>query len=77
MLTDRERKEREVKMKAEREERLEASSTRKRQMQELEMRRKQNEKPSDLEQVCDIVMNSCLRCARDEMMVYCAKMKVL
>ena len=41
-------------MKAEKEERLGASNTRKKDMNELEMRRKQNEKPSDLEQVCII-----------------------
>ena len=53
VFSEEERREREARMKAEREERLEASSTRKREMQEVEMRRKQNEKPSDLEQVPD------------------------
>ena len=51
MMTEAQRKEREGRAKVEREKRLEASTTRKREMQELEMRRRQNEKPSDLEQV--------------------------
>ena len=51
MLSAEVRREREARIKSEREERLKASSTRKREMQELEMRRKQNEKPSDFEQV--------------------------
>ena len=38
-------------MKAEKEKKMEASSTRKREMQKLEIQRKRNEKPSDLEQV--------------------------
>ena len=37
--------------KSEKNARLEASNTRKREMQELEIERKKNEKPSDLEQV--------------------------
>ena len=38
-------------MKAEKEKKMEASNTRKREMQKLEIQRKRNEKPSDLEQV--------------------------
>ena len=41
----------ETTMKAEKEKKMEASSTRKREMQKLEIQRKRNEKPSDLEQV--------------------------
>ena len=38
-------------MKAEKNNKLEASNTRKQEMQKLEIQRKRNEKPSDLEQV--------------------------
>ena len=38
-------------MKVEKEKKMEASNTRKREMQKLEIQRKRNEKPSDLEQV--------------------------
>lgn len=51
MLTLQQRREREDQVKAEKTERLEASNTRKKEMQELEMRRRLSEKPSDLEQV--------------------------
>ena len=38
-------------MKVEKNNKLEASNTRKQEMQKLEIQRKRNEKPSDLEQV--------------------------
>ena len=41
----------EAKLKAEKNAKLEASNTRKHEMQELEVQRKRSEKPSDLEQV--------------------------
>ena len=41
----------ETTMKAEKEKKMEGSNTRKREMQKLEIQRKRNEKPSDLEQV--------------------------
>ena len=52
VLTEAQRREREERVKAEKEERMEASNTRKKDMNELEMKRKLNEKPSDLEMVC-------------------------
>lgn len=51
MLSSEERRAKEDGVKAEKTVRLEASNTRKREMQELEVRRKKSEKPSDLEQV--------------------------
>ena len=51
MLTDADRREMEEEMKTKKNSRLEASNTRKSEMQELEIQRKKNEKPSDLEQV--------------------------
>lgn len=51
VLTEEQKKEKEALLKKEKAERLEASNTRKREMQDLEQRRRQNEKPSDLEQV--------------------------
>lgn len=47
-------------MKTEKTERLEASNTRKREMQELEQQRRCNEKPSDLEQVCVMCVCVCI-----------------
>lgn len=38
-------------MKMEKDKKMEASNTRKQEMQKLEIQRKRNEKPSDLEQV--------------------------
>ena len=51
VLTVQKRSERQDQMKAEKTERLEASNARKKEMQELEMKRRLSEKPSDLEQV--------------------------
>ena len=51
VLTVEERREMEETIKAEKNTRLEAANTRKVEMQELEILRKKNEKPSDLEQV--------------------------
>lgn len=52
-LTPQERKQLEEERKAEQNARMEASNDRKKMMQELELIRKKNEKPSDLEQVND------------------------
>ena len=60
MLSEQQRKEREAQVKREKAERLEASNTRKKEMQDLEMTRRQNEKPSDLEQVCVCVFSSLI-----------------
>ena len=54
MLTDADRRELEGTMKATKNSRMEASNARKTEMQELEIRRKKNEKPSDLEQVSNL-----------------------
>ena len=51
VLTDLERRELEEMARAGRNARLEASNSRKTEMQALEIQRKKNEKPSDLEQV--------------------------
>ena len=51
VLTDADRRDLEKRVKAEKHARMEASNTRKSEMQELEIQRKKNEKPSDLEQV--------------------------
>ena len=51
VLTDSDKRELEVTARAGRNARLEASNSRKMEMQALEMQRKKNEKPSDLEQV--------------------------
>lgn len=51
MLTDADRRKMEEEVKAKKNFRLEASNTRKSEMQQLEIQRKKNEKPSDLEQV--------------------------
>lgn len=51
MLTVEQQKEKEALLKKEKAERLEASNVRKKEMQDLELKRRLNEKPSDLEQV--------------------------
>ena len=51
MLTHEDHLAMETTMKAEKEKKMEGSNTRKREMQKLEIQRKRNEKPSDLEQV--------------------------
>ena len=51
VLTDLDRRELEETARAGRNARLEASNARKTEMQALEIQRKKNEKPSDLEQV--------------------------
>ena len=51
VLTDTDRRELEETSRANRNTRLEASNARKTEMQSLEIQRKKNEKPSDLEQV--------------------------
>ena len=54
VLTDADRREMEEEIKAKKNYRLEASNARKNEMQQLEVQRKKNEKPSDLEQVTTV-----------------------
>ena len=60
VLSEQQRREREVRVKTEKTKRLEASNRRKKEMQELEQNRRQNEKPSDLEQVCFQCVHGCV-----------------
>ena len=67
VLTDQRHKEREALLKTEKLQRLEASTVRKKEMQELENQRRKNEKPSDLEQEVQEQSSDLLAKARSQM----------
>ena len=67
VLTDRQNKEGEALLKTEKLQRLEASTVRKKEMQELEKQRRKNEKPSDLEQEAHEQSSDLLAKARSQM----------
>lgn len=56
VFTDADKRELKETTKAAKNSKLDASNARKSEMQELEIQRKKNEKPSDLEQVCSPVV---------------------